>query len=64
LSGEPVFFDAVSLYRVNQFGIIFEHILEKVIRNDVMERQTVASLADMLVAAPIPPGEGGKVIGC
>lgn len=41
---DQLYFDAVSLYRVNSEGLIYEHLIEKVIRNDLFDRITVVPL--------------------
>lgn len=42
--GDQLYFDAVSVYRVNAQGLIYEHMIEKVIRNDLFDRATVVPL--------------------
>jgi hypothetical protein len=55
---DQLYFDAVSLYRVNSEGMIYEHFIESVIRNDLVERSSLVSLLNARQVA-IAPGAGG-----
>jgi hypothetical protein len=41
---DQLYLDAVSSYKVNNQGVVYEHVIEKVIRNDLMEKPSMVSL--------------------
>lgn len=53
---DQLYFDATSVYKVNAQGLIYEHLLENVIRNDLVEKPMFQSLfyttRQILVGAP------------